>query len=369
VGGGGFALQPDFSTPSPITTIPTPRIAVAESGAAVIAWTDYHGTNDARVQAAARPANGTFTALPDLRKAPRLSDVEVAMSPAGHATVAWTRRASAEPSPPIVEAASRGLTGDFGPVDRVSHSAIEQAASPHLGLGVSEDNTAYAVWYAKDGWYAAIRPAGSAFGAAGRIPSSSAGDTVFGQAHVAAAPDGSALAVWPANRAGAPRGVESARLRPDGTIGSTEVLAATAPPAGFYGHHEDPVALGVDDQGNAATLWRYHQYPAPGTSGNYTIQSQLTRFDAAPPVFDSVEVPATAIAGQPVTMRAAATDRWSATKLGWDFGDNSAAVGATQSHVYATPGVYEVEVVAADEVRNGRAEYRTIEVRGRRPNG
>ena len=260
----------------------------------MIAWSEYHGTNDARIHAAARPANGTFKALPDLRKAARLSDVEVAMSPAGHATVAWTRRSSAELSPYLVEAASRGVSGDFGPVDRVSNPAIERAEGPHLGLNVSGDNTAYAVWHGEDGWYAAVRPAGSAFGAAGRIPNSSAGDTAFGRALVAPAPDGSALAVWTANMAGAPRGVQSARLQPDGTIGTTEALAVTAPPAGFYGYHEDAVALGVDDQGNAATIWRYHEYPAPGIGGDYTIRSQLERFDAAPPAFDSVEVPATA---------------------------------------------------------------------------
>jgi hypothetical protein len=365
---GGFALQPGFSTPPPSVSSATPRVAVAETGAAVIAWEEYHGTNDARIHVAARPANGTFKALPDLRKASRLSDVMVAMSPAGHAAVAWTRQSSAEQSPYIVEAASRGTIGDFAPVDRVSDPATERYEMPHLALKVSADNTAYAVWHGEDGWYASIRPAGGAFGAAGRIPGSSAGDTTFGRALVATAPDSSAIAVWTANIAGAPRGIQSARLQPDGTVGATQVLAATAPPAGFHGHHDDPAGLGIDDQGNAATIWRYSEYPA-GNANATTIRTQLERFDAAPPAFEAVEVPATAISGQPVTMRAAATDRWSATKLGWDFGDDSAAVGATQTHVYAAPGVYQVEVVAVDEAINSRAEYRTIEVRGRRPNG
>ena len=365
---GGFTLQPGFSTPPPSISSATPHVAVAETGAAVIAWYEYHGTSDARVHVAARPANGTFKALPDLRKASRVTDVVVAMSPAGHSTVAWTRRGSAEQSPYVVEAASRGISGDFAPVDRVSHPATERDKDPHLGMKVAADNTAYAVWHGEDGWYAAIRPAGSAFGAATRIPGSSAGDSTLARALVATAPDSSAIAVWNANVAGAPRGVQSARLQPDGTVGATQVLAATGPAAGFHAYHDDPAGIGIDDQGNAATLWQYHEWPVSNSSAE-TVRTQLERYDAAPPAIDAMEVPAMAIAGQPVTMRAAATDRWSTTRIGWDFGDDRAAVGATQSHVYAAPGVYEVEVVAADEAVNGSAEYRTIEVRGRRPNG
>jgi hypothetical protein len=365
VGGGAFTLQSSFSAATG-QGFTSPRVAVAASGAAVIAWDEHDGDTD-RLYAAARPANGALKALPVVRSGRLLSDTSIAMTPGGQTTLVWTRRGSLQ-SKHVVESASRGTSGDFGPVDRVSDAATESSKLPHLGLAVSAENTAYAVWHAADGWYASVRPASSAFGAAQRIPGSTAGDSAFAHARVAAGPDGSARALWSANLANAPRGIESARLEADGTIGPTQVLAATAPPTGFFGFHDPPIGLGIDDEGNAATAWRYHQYRTDGS--DYQIRLQLERFDAAPPRFGSVTVPEQGIAGQPVEMTASAADRWSTTKLGWDFGDGSTlGQGETQSHVFAEPGAYEVEVVAADESFNGAAEYRTVVVRGRRPNG
>ena len=68
------------------------------------------------------------------------------------------------------------------------------------------------------------------------------------------------------------------------------------------------------------------------------------------------------MAGQPVTMSAAATDRTSSPALRFDFGDGSGADGANVQHTYGAAGTYVVTVTATDAAGHRVSVTRTIAV-------
>ena len=60
-------------------------------------------------------------------------------------------------------------------------------------------------------------------------------------------------------------------------------------------------------------------------------------------------------AGTPVAYSVAAVDAWSAvTSTSWSFGDGATASGASVSHTYAGAGTYAVSVTVTDAVGNAR---------------
>ena len=92
-----------------------PQVAIDAAGDAVAVWDRSNGANTI-VQAAARPAGGSFGAPVDLSVAGGNALVpQVAIDPAGDAVAVWTRFNG---SNVIVQAAARPAGGSFGaPVD------------------------------------------------------------------------------------------------------------------------------------------------------------------------------------------------------------------------------------------------------------
>ncbi len=89
----------------------------------------------------------------------------------------------------------------------------------------------------------------------------------------------------------------------------------------------------------------------------------LSEFDAAPPVFGAVGVPARAVAGQRVAMSGSASDTVSpGIAISWDFGDGSSADGEAVSHMFGAPGTYRVVVSASDGAGNSAVVTRTVTV-------
>ena len=82
---------------------------------------------------------------------------------------------------------------------------------------------------------------------------------------------------------------------------------------------------------------------------------RFAALDGGGPELTSSNVPADAVAGQPVGASASFADMWSAIPAAptWDFGDGSAPAGGDAvSHVYTQAGTYTVTVRAADALAN-----------------
>ncbi len=200
---------------------------------------------------------------------------------------------------------------------------------------------------------AAIVPAGTAPGPAVRLTPAGIGRQLDA---LAVASDGTAL------------------LLPDRVSSSfTATLQAEAslrPAGGAFGAPEDVSGLqdGVRDApqsagaavapgGRALALWS-----AADHSGTANQRLHVSEFDATPPAFGAITVPATATVGQRVAVSATASDALSATTVTWDFGDGSQADGDSVSHVFGEPGTSTVTVTATDAAGNSVTQTRVIAV-------
>lgn len=102
--------------------------------------------------------------------------------------------------------------------------------------------------------------------------------------------------------------------------------------------------------------------------GAPTNAHMLIPFDGSAPRAVSVDVPAKAVAGKKVTLKASFGDRWSALAgVKWSFGDGRAADGAAVQHAWAKPGVYTVRVEGRDTLGNARTVEKKLAVAGSVP--
>lgn len=288
-----------------------PRVALDSAGRATVAWSSPLG-----VRVASRGLGGAWSA--PLTVAPG-TDPAVAVSPSGVAELAWVGadgvvRSSRRPGP---DAAWQG------PVV-VSPGAGSSPSHPGIDIAIDSGDKAVLAWTGANGRLrAAVRPAGAAWTA--QVVSPAAGSSP----QVAVNPAGTAFAVF-----SGPTGAPLVSIRPSGGAwGAATPLGA----AGAGG-----VQVATDANGNSVAAW---------ISAAGLLQSAT--YDATGPVVPAPVVPATAVAGQPVTVSMAPWDLWSPVDaLAWDFGDGSTATEAHATHVYASPGTYTVTARAADEPGN-----------------
>ena len=142
------------------------------------------------------------------------------------------------------------------------------------------------------------------------------------------------------------------------------VQSATRSPGGAFGPIEDVAVhpsdllvtprLAADAHGNATAAW------SRSSPSEFVVE--VTHYDASPPVFGAIDVPATGAAGAAVPMSAAGSDAFSPVSTSWSFGDGSSADGGQVSHAYAAPGRYEVQVTLTDGAGNTASATRAVDV-------
>jgi hypothetical protein len=200
----------------------------------------------------------------------------------------------------------------------------------------------------------AVRPEGGGFGATQIVPGSHGGYSI---PQLAAGAGGTMWAAWRGSFAG-PIRVETARIAPDGSSTSAEDVAAPANP-GLSDSSEGFYAIDADTHGDAAILWT-HNVAANGP-GHQAVETRI--FDAQPPALTGVDVPATALTGQQVTMTATATDALSPVTIGWTLSHKlPGGQGTMIVRKFETPGTYSVLVEAVDAVGNSVKQAREIQV-------
>lgn len=234
-----------------------PQVAVDTDGDAVAIWRRSDGTN-IRVQAAARPAGGAWTAPTTISAAgPDTYDAGVAVDPDGDAVAVWTQ---SDGSNIRVQAATRPAGGAWTAPDTLS-TAGRDATAPQVG--VDADGDAVAVWRRSDGSnvraQAATRPAGGTWAAPDTI--SDAGQTAS-EPQVAVGADGTATAAWRANDGGDQ--YVKAATRPAG--GAWTTPATLSNPA----QTADRPQVAVDATGDTTAVWRQ-------TGGGYYRVTAATR--------------------------------------------------------------------------------------------
>jgi len=337
----------------------SPAIAMDAAGNAVAAWQRRNASGLDVLQAAARLAGGSFAALADVFTEPASNDYFVGPKivldgATGRATLVWAHW-SALPVGHTIEAAARGIAGNFGAVDDVSDPAV--GVGGLFDVAVDQENTAVAVWNGPTQmWQASVRPSGGSFGA---IQDISGPGTVSGYPSVAVDPSGDAIAVWQGADGSNPA-IQSVRRPKGGQFGGLSNIRIVDPAANEGLEGRTP--LGIDSEGNAATMWMHTFDTDPGAGTAIRSQVEVAGLDAAPPQLSGVVMPGGGTAGQPVSMAASAFDRWSSSSISWSFGDGTGANGDSVAHAYGAQGTYTVTVTATDAVGNAASAQRMIQV-------
>jgi len=354
---GGAQTVSDLTTAlSPAGTSAAAAVGVAPDGRAVAVWSIQDGSGRYRVQTNERPAGLAFAATGTPRSDPganaAATEPAVAMDAAGRAVAAWTEDADVTaPGPPAVKA----MATPFGAAGTAA-TAASPAISPDLAA--LPGGSVVGTWvHGDDGSrrvQAALAPAGSAAFAGPAFLSPAAPGTTYPA--VAAGADGDAIVAW---QGFDDRAVHAARLPSGATAFEPAVAVASAAgaPAGSDLFFIGP-QLGLDDQGNATAVWAADDVRA--AAHHYRVQG--AGFDAAAPALTAVTVPATATAGTPAAMSAAASDRWGPVTLRWAFGDGATATGGAVAHAFGASGPFDVGVTATDAAGNVTGAVRRVTV-------
>ncbi len=230
------------------------------------------------------------------------------------------------------------------PPDLIPYSPVHFGK---VGIGAGGIVTA---WNAYDGRDATTRarfftPEGFPLGPAQTL------DAAVGQPQLAVGEDGRALI---------------AGVRGAGNTGT--LVAATRPPGGAFstavdvaagvGNFFDVAAVALDAGGDGAIAY------VQGAGS--TPPLHVRGFDAAPPTFDDVRIPAGADAtpGAPLAFAASASDVWGPVSLAWSFGDGTGASGGAATHAYRAAGAYTATVTATDAAGNTASRSGVVHVGG-----
>ncbi|HEX3361786.1 MAG TPA: PKD domain-containing protein [Solirubrobacterales bacterium] len=245
----------------------TPQVAIDPGADAVAVWDRYNGANHI-IETASRPAGGSWEAPVDLSVAGRNAETpQVAVDPGGDAVAVWYRDNGANY---IVQAASRPAGGSWeAPVDL--SAAGRNAFAPQVAFDPGGD--AVAVWENETDHIGetASRPGGGSWQAPADL---SAGQEAFAP-QVAVDPGGDAVAVWESYDGGyiaqaaaydatGPQ-LRSLSIPAAGTVGQS--LAFSVSPLDVWSAL-GPVSWNFGDGAGASGAGVSHTYTAPG---NYTV--------------------------------------------------------------------------------------------------
>jgi PKD domain len=372
-----------------------PQVALDSDGDATVVWLQGSGGADVFIQAAQRPAGGTWTAPVGLTATDgSVQTPQVAMDPQGDATAVWTINDGVN-FVTETRIRSAGSTA-WGPPQDLSAGDAE-ALNPQVAM--SPLGTSVAVWQHGTGTGAAIQAA--AHRAGGQWQTSediSATGQLAEHPRVAFDPQGDATAVWDRSDgtntivqaaelpAGAPAWQDPAELSVTGESAANADVAADAqgdllavwqrsnatntivqgaahPAGGTWeapkslstaGENAENPEVAVDPRGNATTVW--------DRSNGTDMIGQAAGYDAGP-LLDGVSIPHGGTAGTPLTFAAQPLGIWSpVASTSWSFGDGQTASGTAVSHTYAKPGTYAVTMTSTDGLGNPTSQTAQIAI-------
>ncbi|MET0557198.1 MAG: PKD domain-containing protein [Solirubrobacterales bacterium] len=219
-----------------------PQVAVDPAGDAVAVWSRFNGATQV-IQAASRPAGGTWSGAADLSGAGGdATEPQLGIDGSGNAVAVWTRVNGLRT---VIQAATMAAGGGWSaPVDL--SNAEGNATAPQVAVDAGGD--AVVVWSRFNGFnqivQAAAKPAGGGWSGAVDV-SAAGGDAIEPQVGIDGS--GNAVAVWSRNSGSAFIVQASTRAGGGGWTGATD-LSTVGGSAG-----EPQVAIGAS--GEAVAVW------------------------------------------------------------------------------------------------------------------
>lgn len=234
-------------------------VATNARGDTIAAWTRHNATNVQEVQAAFRPAGGSFGAPEVIGTTDQCyflgfigPQADAAIDGAGNAVVVWP---AVDPTNETVMEASRPAGGSFTAAQALSDASQPAGTDPHVAM--SDTGTAVAVWSHSNGAHtliqASVKPPGGTFSLPKNLSDPAQNATA---PHVAVNDAGAAAVVWTRNDGSAlcpgATSCDIAQLSTQPAGGSFAVTAQNLSAVG-----QDAAASGValDPSGVATAVW------------------------------------------------------------------------------------------------------------------
>ncbi|HEY7255609.1 MAG TPA: PKD domain-containing protein [Solirubrobacterales bacterium] len=278
---GGTFSEPEVISSTGIDSSET-EVAMDGSGNAIAVWEEFEAT-ESIVRASLRPPGGEFEAPEDLSESGKSSfGPEIAMTPAGLATVVWTRAEEEELS---IQTSSRPPGGAFSAPVNVTPASENSTSPVDTDLKMNDAGDAVVAWPGRANGgepvvKAAVRSGTGAFSTPAEV---SATSPDFLHPDVAIDAAGNATVVW--NRS---NGVNSIAQAAGYDAAPPEMRGISVPPTGTVGVPVTFSAAPFDVWPLASTEFNFgdglgapgttasHAYSAPGV---YTVTA--TAVDAA----------------------------------------------------------------------------------------
>ncbi|HTZ64734.1 MAG TPA: PKD domain-containing protein [Solirubrobacteraceae bacterium] len=342
--GGSWQAAVEIQEPCCIDS--APAVAIDSQGNATAVWVG----SGYRIDAEYKPAGENWRKPKGTAEVETLSESghaafepRIAFDEAGDAVAAWMLSTGESYT---IQTASRPHDGSWqAPVDM--SEAGQDAYAPSVALDSA--GNALAVWELESDGHSVIqqatRPSGETWGTPSDL---SAADGYAYNPQLAIDPKGDAVAVWEVNSDST--WTVQANVKPDDEgwgVPSTISEPST--------HAELFPQIAVDYQGDALAAWELYD----GTS--YLIQA--AGYQAAGPQLQSLDIPSTGTAGEPVGFSVSPLDVWAALRATrWSFGDGGSATGTSVTHTYAAAGAYQVTLTGEDVLGNTSSGARTITI-------
>lgn len=258
--GGSFGAVDTLSAAGSLTN--EFDVGFDRQGNAMVAWPRKASADlevvDARVEAAVRPAGGSFApAIPVSPLSKRVATAQLAFDPDGGALVTYLNWDTTvlEPGKYRTSAAYRPAGGAFAPPQDIAATTAPKRASSLPDVAIDAAGNAVAVWMEGFWTWAAARPPGGAFAPAVRI-SPLMGNTF--DPRIAFDAMGNAIAMWTQQNLSAPPDNEPAGFR---VAVATRAAGATAfgpvqrisdtGDLQYSDHH-----MAFDPAGNGVVVWK-----------------------------------------------------------------------------------------------------------------
>lgn len=152
-----YRLRNQAGTFDPVQTISAagqdasqPDLDVDAAGNIVVVWTRSDGTN-VRVESAARPAGGPFGAVQVISSAGQNADQpRLSVDSSGRAVAVWIRYDTGSSGTGRIQAAVRPAGGSFGGAQSISEEG-QVSIDPQVKSGPAVDSNAVVIWSRSDG--------------------------------------------------------------------------------------------------------------------------------------------------------------------------------------------------------------------------
>lgn len=230
-----------------------PQIAIAPSGKAVAVWSQYelwssHHVLYPVIESASRSSAGVWSRSAKLSHGRQIcTDPQVALDPKGEAVAVWNCGEQARF--PSVQSASRPADGDWSPIQRITRAPSHRSSAPQFSepqLAMNTTGEAVAIWSRTGNDHSALESARHPLSGNWSAPDLVTRDFAWAP-RVGMDAAGGATAVWVSG--GKVQTVQGAMLRPGGSWSSPTALSSRS-------RRNFEAQLAVSPVGEAIAIWR-----------------------------------------------------------------------------------------------------------------